>query len=362
MNEAPKPPLDPKANASDAPTGAAHLPHGRRRFLRQASLGSAALALGSACTAGASESNNPAPEGANAAVSGTSGSNQPVVLSTWYHGLPANSAAWQLLNNKGSALDAVEAGVRVPEADPESNSVGYGGLPDRDGRVTLDACIMDHQSRCGGVCFLEGYKHPISVARKVMEETPHVLMAGEGAARFAAAHGFQTENLLTPEAEAHWREWLKEGHYAPPINAENHDTIGMLALDAQGQLAGACTTSGLAYKMHGRVGDSPLIGAGLFVDGAVGGATATGLGEMVIKTCGSFLVVELMRQGASPQEACEAAVRRMAERQDIEDRQVGFLALDRQGRTGAFAIRGGFNYALTHEGQHGMQDALSLVP
>jgi L-asparaginase/N4-(beta-N-acetylglucosaminyl)-L-asparaginase len=284
------------------------------------------------------------------------------VLSTWYHGLPANAAAWETLESRGSALDAVEAGVRVPEADPQSNSVGYGGLPDRDGRVTLDACIMDHQSNCGGVCFLEGYKHPISVARKVMEETPHVLMAGEGAARFAAEMGFRKTDLLTPEARAHWQAWLKEGHYAPPVNAENHDTIGMLALDGEGHLAGACTTSGLAYKMHGRVGDSPLIGAGLYVDGAVGGATATGLGEMVIKVCGSFLVVELMRQGATPQEACEAAVRRIAERQDLEDRQVGFLALDREGRTGAFAIRGGFNYALTHEGQHGMKDAASLIP
>ncbi len=334
----------------------------RRRFLHQAGLGGAALALGSACSSAAGSKAPEAAQTPQSADSGTSGSNKPVVLSTWYHGLPANDAAWALLSTGGTALDAAEAGVRIPEADPQSNSVGYGGLPDRDGHVTLDACIMDHEGHCGGVAFLEGYKHPISVARKVMEETPHVLLTGQGAAQFAAEMGFQQEDLLTPEARADWQEWLRDGHHAPPVNAQNHDTIGLLALDGEGRLAGACTTSGLAYKMHGRVGDSPLIGAGLYVDGAVGGATATGMGEMVIKVCGSFLVVELMRQGASPQEACEAAVRRIAERQDLEDRQVGFLALDRQGRTGAFAIRGGFNYALTHEGQHGMQDAASLVP
>jgi N4-(beta-N-acetylglucosaminyl)-L-asparaginase len=286
----------------------------------------------------------------------------PVVISTWNHGLPANEASWRVLEQGGSSLDAAEAGVRVPEADPLSNSVGYGGLPDRDGHVTLDACIMDHDGRCGGVCFLQGFMHPISVARKVMEETPHVLLAGKGAEEFALAQGFERSDLLTPEARQAWLEWRKTANYAPKINIENHDTIGLLALDAQGRLAGACTTSGLAYKMHGRVGDSPIIGAGLYVDGEVGAATATGLGEMVIKVCGSFLVVELMRQGASPQQACEEAVRRISARQDISDRQVGFLALDREGRHGAYALRGGFNYALTRPGAHGMLDSASLVP
>ncbi len=330
----------------------------RRRFLRRAALGSAALGAlglrpGSPARAAAPRSGTGVPPSAEGF---------PVLLSTWNHGLPANAAGWAALEAGRPALDAVEAGVRVPEADPESNSVGLGGLPDRDGRVTLDACIMDHDGRCGGVCFLEDTVHAVSVARRVMEDTPHVLLAGEGATRFARESGFPAARLLTPAAERAWRKWLETGNYRPPVNAENHDTIGMLGLDAAGRLAGACTTSGLAYKMHGRVGDSPLIGAGLYVDGAVGAATATGLGEMVIKVCGSFLVVELMRQGASPQEACEEAVSRIAARQDIDDRQVGFLALDRQGRTGAFAIRGGFNYALTRQGHHGMVDAGSLVP
>ncbi len=288
--------------------------------------------------------------------------NNAVVISTWNHGLPANKAAWKILKQGGTALDAAEAGVRVPEADPDNRSVGPGGMPDRDGHVTLDASIMDHDGRCGGVCFLEGFMHPISVARKVMELTPHVLLAGKGAEQFALAQGFEQKIQINPQAREAWQEWLKTANYAPPINAENHDTIGLLALDANGRLAGACTTSGLGFKMHGRVGDSPIIGAGLYVDGQVGGATATGLGEMVIKICGSFLVVELMRQGASPQEACEEAVRRIAARQDIADQQVGFLALDTRGRTGAYAIRPGFNYALTRSSDHRLHDADSLVP
>lgn len=287
--------------------------------------------------------------------------NAPTVISTWNHGMPANAAAWATLEAGGSALDAAEAGVRVPEADPLSNSVGYGGLPDREGHVTLDACIMDYDGRCGGVCFLQGFKHPISVARKVMEETPHVLLAGRGAEEFAAAQGFERTKLLTPEAREAWKAWRKSSEYKPIINRENHDTIGLLAIDGTGRLAGACTTSGLAYKLHGRVGDSPIIGAGLYVDGEVGAATATGLGEMVIKVCGSFLVVELMRQGATPQQACEEAVRRIAARQDTKDSQVGFLAMDRAGRTGAYAIHPGFNYALTRNGQHVLTDADALL-
>ena len=364
--------------ASNADQQSAALP--RRRFLRQGLLTAGGLALTPvlASSAGSVAANQTSgspkdksfniknkmlwqEEGAQASTT-PAAATPAIVISTWNHGMPANEAAWKLLEQGGSALDAAEAGVRVPEADPESMSVGYGGLPDRDGRVTLDACIMDHEGRCGGVCFLEGYMHAVSVARQVMEKTPHVLLAGKGAEEFAAAQGFERMNLLTPKAKAAWQDWLKTSDYKPPINAENHDTIGLLSLDKEGRLAGACTTSGLSYKMHGRVGDSPIIGAGLYVDGAVGGATATGMGEMVIKVCGSFLVVELMRQGASPQEACEEAVKRIAARQDIEDRQVGFLALNRQGQTGAYAIRSGFNYALTHRDSHAMYDAGSLVP
>ncbi len=274
---------------------------------------------------------------------------KPIVISTWDHGLPANDAAWAILSRKGRALDAVEAGARVPEADPTSMSVGFGGLPDATGRVTLDACIMDELGNCGSVAFLEHIMHPISVARRVMEQTPHVMLVGEGALEFALEQGFEKENLLTPEAEREWRRWQEEGGIiAPPnINVENHDTIGMLALDEAGNLSGACTTSGTSYKLHGRVGDSPIIGAGLFVDNDVGGACATGWGEAVMRTVGSHLVVELMRQGRTPAEACRLAVERIAKKfQNYDGIQVGFLALDKQGQYGAYAIHSEFEFAV----------------
>jgi len=273
----------------------------------------------------------------------------PIVISTWNHGLPANEAAWSVLARGGTSLDAVEAGVRVTEADPTSRTVGIGGRPDAKGHVTLDACIMDANGRCGAVAFLEHIKHPISVARKVMEETPHVMLVGEGALEFALEQGFERENLLTPESEEEWRAWLEEsGRTAPPaINVENHDTIGALALDEHGNLSGACTTSGAQYKLHGRVGDSPIIGAGLYVDNEVGAACATGWGEAVIRIVGSHLVVELMRQGHPPEDACRLAVERVIHKNpDYEEIQVGFLALDRTGRFGSYAVEGGFDYAV----------------
>lgn len=270
----------------------------------------------------------------------------PLVISTWKQP-KANVAAQAALDKGGSALDAVEAGVKVPEADPNDMSVGYGGRPDRDGHVTLDACIMDDKGNAGSVTFLENIKHPISVARAVMEKTPHVMLSGEGALAFALANGFKKENLLTPEAEKEWRQWLKTAKYKPIANIERHDTIGMLAIDSAGNISGACTTSGLAYKMRGRVGDSPIIGAGLFVDNEIGGACATGLGELVMRTCGSFLVVELMRQGRTPQQACEEAALRIVKKQDFTDIQVGFLAVNKQGEYGAFSIQKGFNYTIT---------------
>lgn len=266
-----------------------------------------------------------------------------------------------ILDRGGRALDVVEAGVRIPEADPNDTSVGYGGLPDRDGRVTLDACIMDEKGNAGSVTFLENIMHPISVARAVMEKTPHVMLSGEGAFTFALAQGFRKENLLTKSSEAAWREWIKTAQYKPVINIERHDTIGMLAIDANGNLSGACSTSGLAYKMHGRVGDSPIIGAGLFVDNEVGGACATGLGELVMRTCGSFLVVELMRQGRTPQQACEEAAMRIIKKQDYKDVQVGFLALNKQGEYGAFSIQPGFTYTLSQNKQTIVADSRSYV-
>ena len=273
----------------------------------------------------------------------------PIIISTWDHGVEANVAAWRILVRGGTALDAVETGVRVTEADPSSRTVGLGGRPDAEGHVTLDACIMDGTGRCGAVAFLQHIVHPISVARKVMEETPHVMLAGAGALEFALEQGFERENLLTPESEVEWRTWLEEnGRTAPPaINVENHDTIGALALDLHGNLSGACTTSGAQYKLHGRVGDSPIIGAGLFVDNEVGAACATGWGEAVIRIAGSHLVVELMRQGREPEEACRVAVERVVQKNpDVENLQVGFLALDRTGRFGAYAVEAGFEYAV----------------
>jgi N4-(beta-N-acetylglucosaminyl)-L-asparaginase len=285
----------------------------------------------------------------------------PVAISTWDFGPETNGAAWKVLDAGGSSLDAVEAGVKIAEADPRVNSVGYGGFPDRDGNVTLDACIMDAAGNCGGVCFLEHILHPISVARRVMEKTPHVLLAGKGALQFALSQGFEKMNLLTPEAKKAWEAWKKESRYKTEINRERHDTIGMLALDAKGKLAGACTTSGMSFKMHGRVGDSPIIGAGLFVDGEVGAATATGLGEAIIKTAGAFLVVELMRHGRSPQDACEEAVMRIVRKQDYREIQAGFVALDAQGRHGAFSIHPGFNYTLSKNGERMVIEADSFV-
>ncbi|MEI6508152.1 MAG: N(4)-(beta-N-acetylglucosaminyl)-L-asparaginase [Bacteroidota bacterium] len=277
--------------------------------------------------------------------------NKPIVLSTWNFGLKANEGAWQILKNNGRALDAVEAGVKIPEADPSQRSVGLGGRPDRDGRVTLDACIMDEYSNIGSVASLEHIAHPISVARAVMEKTPHVMLVGDGALQFALSQGFVKETFMNEQTKNEWKEWLKKNDYKPEVNIENHDTIGMIAMDSHGNLSGACTTSGMAYKMHGRVGDSPIIGAGLYVDNEIGAATATGHGEEVIRIAGSHLVVELMRQGNSPKDACKLAVERIIKLQtirnkNIKDIQVGFIALNKKGEYGAYCIQSGFNYAV----------------
>lgn len=284
----------------------------------------------------------------------------PIVISTWKQE-KANEAAMASFAKGGSALDMVEAGVRVPEADPNDTSVGYGGLPDRDGHVTLDACIMDEKGNAGSVTFLEHIMHPISVARAVMEKTPHVMLSGIGALEFALAQGFKKENLLTESSKKAWQEWLKTAKYKPIVNIERHDTIGMLAIDAKGNISGACTTSGLAYKMRGRVGDSPIIGGGAFVDNEVGGACATGLGELIMKICGSFLVVELMRQGRTPQQACEEAVRRITAKQDYKDVQAGFLAINKQGAYGAYSVQPGFNFTVSQQGRTQVLEATSFV-
>jgi len=285
----------------------------------------------------------------------------PIVISTWDFGIAANAAAWEILSKGGRCLDAVEAGAKIPEQDLKNHSVGKAGYPDRDGVVTLDACIMDELGNCGSVAAMEDIAHPITVARMVMEKTPHVMLAGDGARQFAIQNGLKKEHLLTPESEKAWKEWLIKAEYKPVINIENqqhmrgtdynHDTIGMLAIDAKGNISGACTTSGMAFKMHGRVGDSPIIGAGLYVDNEVGGATSTGVGEEVIRNVGSFLVVELMRQGHSPEEACKEAVNRIIKKkpQTAKDIQVGFLAINKKGEYGAYAIQKGFSYAVCNQ-------------
>ena len=302
--------------------------------------------------------------------------NNPIVISTWDAGIEANKAAWKVLSQGGRALDAVEEGVKVTEAS-QSCCVGLGANPDRDGFVTLDACIMDEFSNCGSVAFLERIKHPISVARRVMEKTPHVMLVGSGAQQFAIQEGFLLEEQkLSGAAQKSYEEWLKKSEYKPVINIENskehgpfapgqlesgewnHDTIGMVAMDTNGNLSGSCTTSGMGFKMRGRVGDSPIIGAGLFVDNEVGACTATGQGEDVIRISGSHTVVELMRNGSSPQEACKKAIERIVKikKEKAKDIQVAFIAINKKGEIGSFAIQKGFSYAIRN------RDTEKLIP
>ncbi|MGX9188822.1 N(4)-(beta-N-acetylglucosaminyl)-L-asparaginase [Stenotrophomonas sp. Ker107b] len=323
----------------------------RRRFLQASALAAGALALPTLQARSAS--------GAR-------------VVSTWDFGVGANQVAWKTLSAGGSALDAVEAGARWAESDLCNPTVGRCGNPDRDGVLSLDASIMDGDGRCGSVAALSDIAHPVSVARRVMEKTPHVMLVGEGAQQFAVQQGFERRKLLTPEAEKAWREWLKTAQYTPEINAErrsrpgdssNHDTLGMLAIDAQGRLAGACTTSGMAWKMHGRVGDSPIIGAGLYVDNEVGAATASGVGEEMIRNAASFLVVELMRQGRSPADACREAIARVVRKRPEASKtlQVCFLALNKHGEVGAYALHRGFVYAVCDtDRQDDLRDSASV--
>jgi len=285
----------------------------------------------------------------------------PRIISTWNHGFEANKVAWKNLSSGNGGLTAVELGVRVSEDDPNETSVGLGGLPDRTGRVTLDACIMDKNNDCGSVSFLQNIKNPISVARMVMEKTPHIMLSGKGAYDFAIEQGFKSQNLLTKKSKDAWEKWKKSSDYKPVINIENHDTISMLLIDENQDLFGACTTSGAAWKLHGRVGDSPIIGAGLFLDNDIGAAAATGLGEAVIRTSGSAMVVEVMRQGASPLEACKEIVNRISKihknRPEWEYLQVGFIAVNKQGEHAGYSLKKGFNYALHDTKNQKMIDA-----
>lgn len=318
----------------------------RRNFLKNSTLSTAGM-----ITAPILASCQTRPK-KNTAGTGSTKTIRPIAICTWNF-MNATAKAWEVLEKGGTSLDAVEQGVMVEEADLNNETVGIGGRPDRDGRVTLDACIMDKDANCGAVLCIENIANPISVARKVMEETPHVMLVGKGAEQFAYEQGFPKTNLLTEKAKKDWLEWKKNSQYETIINIENHDTIGMLAIDKKGDIAGACTTSGMAYKMAGRVGDSPIIGAGLFVDNEVGGATATGVGEEVVRTVGSFLIVELMRQGKSPQEACEEGVKRIMEKnKDRKDFQIGFIAINKNGETGGYCIHPGFSYRSYSEEGH----------
>ena len=286
--------------------------------------------------------------------------NSPLVLSTWEDGIPANDAAWSTIKNGGSAVDAVEIGAKVAESDPKNTSVGIGGLPDEKGHVTLDACIMDSDGNAGSVAFLQDILHPISVARKVMEETKHLMLVGQGALQFALEQGFKKQNLLTPSSKKSWEEWKINRKEMKPH--DTHDTISVLAQDQKGNLAGACTTSGWAYKMHGRVGDSPIIGAGLFVDNAIGCAAATGLGEEIIKTSGSFLVVELMRQGYHPESACEEALKRVIKSHNGNpDFQIAYIAIRKDGEIGAACIKNKFDYAFIKDGNNQLYKIKGLI-
>ena len=359
----------------------------RRKFLYSSALGSFGLLLAKKLVAA------PAPAAAASAAMSTPApiTGHPVVISTWDTGLTANKGAWEVLGRNGAALDAVEAGVKVTESGINC-CVGLGANPDRDGFVTLDASIMDHQWNCGSVAFLERIKHPISVARRVMEKTPHVMLVGSGAQEFAVAEGFPLEpQQLSDDAKKAYEQWLKKSEYKPVINIENtksgpsaatggagantalaapmrlpngewnHDTIGMVAMDASGNLSGSCTTSGMGFKMRGRLGDSPIIGAGLYVDNEVGAVTATGQGEDVIRICGSHSVVEYMRQGMSPEQACKAAVERIVriKKEKAKDIQVAFIALNKKGETGAYAIQKGFSYALKNNMEEKMVEVKS---
>jgi len=295
-------------------------------------------------------------------------------LATWKHGFEPNRISFDALKEGLSAIDAVELGARYCEADETCMSVGKGGIPDEQGKVTLDACIMDHDGNCGSVAFVQNHLHPISIARKVMEKTSHVMLAGIGAERFAEREGFLTSNLLTEASQKLYEKWKElpnglnvrlrrseEGEHEyvfeysengktkeierAALN-ESHDTIGLLARDKNGNLAGACTTSGLAFKMHGRVGDSPIIGAGLYVDGGVGAAVATGNGELVMRACSAFHIVEMLRQGSSPEEALRVAKERIKKDKHLtDDMQVGFLVLRYDGKWAASSLREGFQYA-----------------
>ena len=299
----------------------------------------------------------------------------PIILSTWTFGQIANAAGWPVLKRGGKSIDAVEQACIAVESDREVDSVGIGGTPDADGNVTLDGSIMLSPEKCGGVGCIRHYAHPVSIARKVMEKTTHKLLVGPGAEKFASANGFKKEKLLTKEARDWWKKWKadpeRHNFHRTSANRPNreearlrrkklkvHDTVGVLAIDSNGTIAGACSTSGWAFKLPGRVGDSPIIGAGLYVDPTVGAAVATGMGELMLGTCATFLVVERMRAGDSPQQAIQAVLERVAKSYNLKKRQqCALIALRSDGAWSTGGLVGGFRAAITTNNQNELQDA-----
>ena len=285
----------------------------------------------------------------------------PLVISTWSFGMAANAAAWKLLSAGGPALDSVEAGIVQCEDDPTVDSVGFGGLPDSGGEVTLDASIMDHTGRCGAVACLHRVRNAIKVARMVMEKTPHVMLVGEPATKFALDNGLPQTNLLSPQAGKKFDDWRAK-HEAAEV--ESHDTIGMLAIDAAGRIAGGCSTSGLAFKLPGRVGDSPIIGAGLYLAPGVGAAAATGHGEEMMKVCASFSIVEQMHRGLEPREAIahvlNEILRRHCGKADVD---VSFIALRVDAAYAGMTLRPktNFRYAVTTPTETQLINAAALT-
>ncbi|MCE2826496.1 MAG: N(4)-(beta-N-acetylglucosaminyl)-L-asparaginase [Verrucomicrobium sp.] len=314
---------------------------------RRAFLGSSLAAMSAAPLAAANPKPGKGGSGKRGRREPDPSSRPPVVISTWPFGKPANDRTLEVFRSGKGGLDAVEQGVRQAEADLSNPSVGLGGIPAAHGIVQLDACIMSGPGhRAGSVAAVEGFKHPVSIARRVMEETRHVMLVGEGAQRFARDRKFEEGPAVTPGQKAAWEAW-KKAQEAEKAKVPNHDTIALLMLTPSGDLFGACSTSGWGYKIPGRVGDSPIIGGGLYVDNTVGAAGATGIGENVMRYCGSFLVVEFMRQGMSPTEACLATLHRIASLDPKGyDLSVNFIALDKRGRYGAAGTGQGFQYAV----------------
>ena len=290
----------------------------------------------------------------------------PIFLSTWIHGKPANERAAEVFKGGGSLLDAVEKGINVPESDPNVTSVGYGGIPNAEGVVELDAAIMDGaRHRAGSVCSLHMIKNPISVARLVMEKTRHTTLAGEGAFRFALQMGFEPQTLLTPQSLQKWQEWKADPHHQTFwLTPEHHDTIGMVATDGKGHVVSGCSTSGLGFKLPGRVGDSPLVGCGVYANDNVGAASGTGDGDVMTNYCTSISIVHFMARGASPQEACMELLRHMVKTDpQNKDTAVGVIAINTRGEIGAACMNEGFHlkYALWQNEQSQLIDSVKLI-